>query len=77
MEEIANNDYNENSLFYGLAPTDYARVCFEISRSREGKLEAIVERAWVGNVASYIATLENSVRFLTRKLEEYENKTDA
>ena len=77
MDEIANNDNHENSLFYGLSPTDYARICFEISRSNEGKLEAIVERAWIGNVASYIATLENSVRFLTKKLEEYETKTDA
>jgi len=77
MDEIANNEYHENSLFYGLAPTDYARVCFEISRSSEGNLEAIIERAWIGNVASYISTLENSVRFLTKKLKEYENKTDA
>ena len=77
MDEIANNDNHENGLFYGLYPTDYARICFEISRSKEGKLEAVVERAWIGNVASYIATLENSVRFLTKKLEEYETKTDA
>lgn len=77
MDEIANNDHYENSLFYGRAPTDYAKVCFEISRSTEGKLEAMVERAWIGDVASYIATLENSVRFLTKKLEEYETKTDA
>ena len=77
MEEIANNEHHENSLFYGLAPTDYAKVCFEISRSSVGKLEAMIERAWIGNVASYIANLENSVRFLTKKLEEDETKTDA
>ena len=77
MDEIYGNDNHENSLFYGLAPTDYARICFEISRSKEGKLDATIERAWIGNVASYISTLENSVRFLTKKLEECENKTDA
>lgn len=55
---------HENCRFYGMAKMDFARICYELSRSDNGRLTCQVERAWIGQVGQYIVELENKIRNL-------------
>lgn len=53
---------HNNCRFYGMAKMDFARICYELSRTDNGNLNCTVERAWLGQVGQYIIDLENNIR---------------
>lgn len=62
-EDEINNEIHENCFNYGSLKQDYAKECFELSRTDDDLIVCSVERAWLGAVSAYIIQLENAIKY--------------
>jgi hypothetical protein len=57
-------DIFEGCMHKGLSKMDFAKICFELSRSSDSSTVLEVEKLWLGCLSNYIVELENeAMRF--------------